>query len=209
MFKWLDRLRNRLPTVTEFNTWTPPFTPDVSYLEMQEFVPLLEFGDAQRSQPNYRLIDEHSFFEAHAFTTKEAFVMYRHANEEPTAIAFAKGRKTRNRARIRGELHMVQSKGIFALDIHRQNGIKFRRIRIPVDLPHREEMIITDPDTGHYRRFLTGLQHYKKIDAYVYLAVPEFWEPKLDGGYEFPLCTLKEPKGPKSKPFYTFSEIKT
>lgn len=211
-FDWKKFFRT-YPTVTQFRQWEyeARYTSDVAELESSAFVPLLEYGDAMRGLPMYSLIDTSSFFAGHAFTNSSGFILRSNEKVYPLALPCSRRERRRNgsrAARIRGELHLVEAAGIFALDNYRQNGIKFTRVRIPIDVPHREEIKIIDPQTGHYRQFMTGEQHYKKIRAFIYLALPSYWEDKLDGGFSFPFCKKVTPEGKKSIPFYTFNEAK-
>lgn len=211
----LFKRRENKPTVTQFSQWMleTQYTPDIAFLESKKFIPVLEYSDAQRDHVNYCQIDIHSYFRAHAFTKDACFKLLMHDNGGKFAIALKEkksffGLADSQPARIRGELHMIEPEGIVKLDTVRQNGVKFKRIPISIDIPFREEIKVWDLPSGHYRKILTGEQHRIVRSAFIYVGIPEYWGPQLDGGYLFPRASYTVPQGAKPKPFYYFRDAK-
>lgn len=208
-----------LPSKAQIEEWEreTEFTPDVWKIEMQEFVYLFEYGEAMREHIRYDIIDQSSYFGATAFTVADNFAMWYHRLGKATYPIAMEVKKnfniqdvkmlnlTQGNARVRGELHHVRPQALFELDTHRLNGIQFIRKPILLDIPFRKELKIIDVQTGHYTRKMTGQQHHNEIEAFMYVGNPEYWSARLDAGFNFPQGAFIQPEGPKSKPFYYFS----
>lgn len=77
-------------------------------------------------------------------------------------------------SKIKGQLYAVLSPAIKTLDIHRQNGVQFRRIRTMIHLPYREV---------HYSKAQPNPsisdEYMKTVEASMYVGIPEYWEDRI------------------------------
>lgn len=95
-------------------------------------------------------------------------------------------------SKIRGELYAILSPAIKTLDIHRQNGLQFRRIRTMIHLPYREVRFSKEqPIPNITPEFL------RTVEAWMYVGVPEYWEDRISnlfGINEVKKFELDQPK---------------
>lgn len=192
------------------------FTPDVWDIEQKEFHHLFEYGEAKRDERRYDIISEFSVYQGVAFTQESHFGMWVHDIGPASYPIMLETRRKKvtapvrmlalgnGSARIRGEWHLIQPEGLIELDKYRLNGIQFLRKPVSIDFPHRKIIDITDQNDGSVTRKTTGEQHYKKIKAYAYFGIKEYWDTRLDAGFDYPTATYNVPTGPKSIPFYDF-----
>jgi gamma-glutamylcyclotransferase (GGCT)/AIG2-like uncharacterized protein YtfP len=81
-------------------------------------------------------------------------------------------------AKIKGELWKVPSEQFYLLDKFMANNVLFRRKRIAIEVPLRVQRYYSDGTFVTDRIFHTE-------EAYFYEAIPEIWEPEIDGGFLF------------------------
>src|SRR6266446_9162504 len=110
------------------------FTPDISELELHQFVLLFVCDDVMRAGKNYKLIAEHSAKAARGFTMK-AFNFYRkrtdgmgipmRVNTQPDHFSFTA-------LKIKGEIHAIRSYHFTEIDAHYRNLQMFRRVKTKI-----------------------------------------------------------------------------
>lgn len=80
---------------------------------------------------------------------------------------------------IRGELYAVLStKFVETLDKFYENGTMFIRKRVPIEIKGIQQY--TKKDGSTIRQ-----PYLKRIDSWMYVAVPNYWIGLIDGGYEY------------------------
>lgn len=129
--------------------------------------------------------------------TRNVFTMFKHKCGErthpvilPTKYHFPSSN------RVKGELWLVGWGAIPFMDVYKQNGEVFERLRLKVDQPYRMSKTPWSnfDNRGLYfskgmwynipKKTLTEVQ-MASIRAWMYLAIPSYWGPLLDGGYTF------------------------
>lgn len=98
--------------------------------------------------------------------------------------------------RVKGELWLVPAYHIPFIDTYKMNGEVFQRLRVRVDTPFRElkttEMLSSEERVD--KRIKTWYNIPKELltepriasnRAWMYIGIPSYWEPLLDGGYMF------------------------
>jgi hypothetical protein len=125
--------------------------------------------------------------------TVDPYVMYeydRGVGSYPIVLPYSKENGTKP-AFIAGDLFKVSSPDLFySLDSIRENGIKFNRKRVQLQLRSRKIRYVRD--IHKYPEFtplsnstvITGW-FTEYIKAWMYLGVPEYWNDLIDGGYMF------------------------
>lgn len=98
--------------------------------------------------------------------------------------------------RVKGELWLLPAYYIPFIDMYKMNGEVFQRLRVRVDVPFRE--LKTTEQLSSYERVDKRIKTWYNIPkdlltepriesnrAWMYVAIPSYWEPLLDGGYMF------------------------
>jgi len=184
------------------------FTPDISELELHQFVLLFVCDDVMRAGKNYKLIAEHSAKAARGFTMK-AFNFYSKRTDGmgiPMKVDAQPDRFSFTALKIKGEIHAVRPAAFPDLDRWYQNGQMFRRVRTKILYPTREHGMIVNKDSMGRKLpvALQGAKHFllpekvEPIEAWMYVGVPNYWNPLLDGGYEFETVPIRYPKEDRS-----------
>lgn len=174
---------------THKEQWSFPdvqYTQDMATIEQFKFQLLFVPDRMMRSHPDYGLIAEHSFCLGRTFTVKP-FAMYKRClaketypipleakGEVEAYDPFRIGEHMQVPCRIGGELHSVRPYQFFELDKYKENGVKFERKRVPLVVHH------------HVRTTSNELKARVTIaKAWMYVGIPEYWEPQLDAGNLF------------------------
>ena len=180
------------------------FTPDIAELELHQFVLLFVCDDVMRAGKNYKLIAEHSTKAARGFTLK-AFNFYRKRTDGmgiPMRVNTQPDRFSFTALKIKGEIHAVRPVAFLDLDGWYQNGLMFRRVRTKILYPTTEHGMIVNKDAEDrpLPESLRGPKHFlfpervDPIEAWMYVGVPSYWNPLLDGGYEFETVPIRYPE---------------
>lgn len=197
------------------------FSPDLHVLEERDFQLFFITDEMKRKEHKHSIMNAGSAFLATAYTKSEYQFIQRSVEvEKPIAIAFEDKRTHAEKqgpimdfaeylrsypyGKLRGELHAVRPYQINALDKYKQNTVEFIRKRTTVVVPYQEEFEQRCRDTGEKLTFITGQQVYL-IQAWMYVGVPDFWEPMLDAGFVF--SAVKQFKSGKKwikNPYYEF-----
>lgn len=187
------------------------FTPDVAALEMKGMVRLFEYGECMTPYVLYKDILCCSVCHGTAFTVEAKFKMVTNTRDKYPVVLEASRKEQRQvaypypngtAARIKGELHSVTPQTLFELDRRRLNGVRFKRVRLQVDVPHHK-ILSYDNKHGEPKIVKTGQLH-EVTNAWVYIGIKELWTKHLDGGYNFPSSKLIVPDGINPRPYYHF-----
>lgn len=179
-------------------------TPDMWKLEQSMFQLIFIPDDFMRGKVNNHLIaefcrDGDTPLHPSCFTFERFTFWKKDLGEKSFPIPLEKGydpsgylRVRPIPAKIKGQLYAILSNRIKTLDIHRQNGLQFRRTRIEVSLPFRtvsysvkSPLPVISPD------------YLVTKEAWMYVGIPEYWDPLISDMFTVRECdkfTFNEPK---------------
>lgn len=169
-------------------------TPDAWQLELQPRVNLFVYDDMMPGHRNHEFITGNACPMGWAITRK----LYSLWKFKPMAEAFALENSYKNfmsmpgeindihYGYLRGEVYSIPSTQIVELDNYRQNGERYQRVRIPVVVPYHKttenKELVARVGAGE---LISKKQRVVALSAFCYLGKPEYWNPRLDWGYEF------------------------
>lgn len=118
--------------------------------------------------------------------------------------------------RVKGELWLLPASRLSFIDRYKMNTEVFQRLRVPVNVPYRE---LVDPRINFDNRgvyFSEGVWYnipkmsltttrMAKVRAWMYVAIPSYWEPLLDGGYMFSPVSRYMSRNKNIGEYYYFS----
>jgi Gamma-glutamyl cyclotransferase, AIG2-like len=187
-------------------------TPDYMELEEKAFHLLFVYDELQNGHWMHKLIAG-SMPEGEAFTV-DTFHVYRKRSHEAYPIPillhsqFYDVIDTRPGidepsfsiplARIRGKLYLVRTERYLAIDNYKLNGIQYKRERVRCVVPFKRRQRITG---SAYVALASSAQI---VRAFMYIAIPEFWEKYLDGGLEYPVVKTFDPRPDFVHAYYYF-----
>src|SRR6266853_1978453 len=132
----------------------------------------------------------------------ESLVIPLPKKDQLTTTEWVENNKHHNRydhwAKIIGELWKVPSDHFYLLDKFMENGKVFRRRRIALEVPLR--MLYRNGDSTHIERIIS------EQGAYMYIGIPEFWEPQIDGGYLFQPMTIYS-RSSLTRKYYCYTKL--
>lgn len=179
-------------------------TPDIWKLEQSMFQLIFLPDDMMRGRINNHLIadagrDGDTPVHPACFTL-ERFTMYqKDLGELSFPIPMKKEYEPTNwlrvrprPAKIKGQLYAILSPRIIRLDIHRQNGVQFTRVRQNISLPYREVRYDkSSPIPQISKDFL------KTVEAWMYIGIPEYWDDQIGDMFTVRECEKFELDQPK------------
>ncbi len=119
--------------------------------------------------------------------------------DQLTTTEWVEANKIRNRydhwAKIIGELWSVPANHFYSLDKYMENGKVFKRRRVALEMPLRKTY-----NNGHVERVT------RSDEAYMYIGIPEFWEPQIDGGYLFQPMTIYS-RSSLNRKYYCYTKL--
>jgi len=86
------------------------------------------------------------------------------------------------KARIKGELFLVNSSHIPSLDNYHKNGVEFSREYIRILIPHRKAKNFRPRDRAAYEWLVSRVQFMGEVHAWMYTGIPDYWSPLLQRG---------------------------
>lgn len=189
-------------------TEQPCYTPDIAKLEQFHVLRLFVYGDEMYQRQHHDLIREYSVPLGTAFTEPKFHMWKKKLGKETFPIpleAKANGEPIWSRhhmpeGSIKGELYAIRPYRILDLDKHRENGVQFIRVRQCLYIPYRT--VIWTKQNG----IITTSIDVKKIWAWMYLGVPDYWKDQLDGGYLFDPVKWYKPNTGWMPEYYYFSQ---
>ena len=178
-------------------------TPDRLWLERHEWRLLFVYCDIMHNRRLYHMIAEDSINLGGAFTETEDWVMYKKKlGEETFPIALKSDLGIQRR--IKGEIHAVRPHLFWnLLDKRFLNGAEFRRERVKLWVPYHIQ---------HSGVTIDHNEFIQRLSAFMYVGVPEYWEPQLDAGYSFAPVGAFKPNvdwvdGKKMNSYYHYSRL--
>jgi hypothetical protein len=180
------------------------YSPDLGWLEQFEYQLLFAADDTKSGHSHHCLIEDNAFA-ATAYT--ENFFQYwvQEVGDEripiPMKIIGAPKphvvRYFPPELRIKGELLIVRTPQFRALDNYKRNGVEFKRQRVNVVVPYRERNYLKNTlakdEPCFFRPIPRCLQEtyhcilspprVHVVRAWMYVAMPSYWEKILDGGF--------------------------
>lgn len=187
------------------------YTPDWSILEQSEYQPVFIYCNMMHGGAQHPVLDglyksaseDGLSINPYVYTKTRYEVWQTNQGRESVPVALTSRRsaisfltgtlQTLSRpAPIKGRLFFVRSSVIKDLDKAKQNGVIFRRRKVPILLPYMLQVV--DPVEG-YRQYTTGHsltseQVYEQW-AWMYLGRHKHWDELLDGGYTTIPCELR------------------
>lgn len=134
----------------------PEFTPDEYKLEQTALHPLFDIGPIMTRLPRIRFGYTHE---------KTTLWNYRTQDE---ACAFTLSVRETPKHRVRGMLYLLTTPQILELDKSRQNGVSFKRVSIPIQLPAYGNVSPVD-----------NREPFHLQEAWMYKASQDFWKETL------------------------------
>lgn len=157
------------------------FTPDIVKLELSEFQLLFIVDDMQRNGPLYAKIAEHSAFQAIGFTEDRFNYFVDKKTGTPVPLLADPREPLGNSGQLFGEVHAVRAAHYPELDTIRQNGVQFKRQRIQIMIPYRDQYVRVSRYSKSLPPQLRGLSEEKLhyAECHMYIGIPEVWRPKI------------------------------
>ena len=174
------------------NSAIPIHTPDLWKLEQAPKALIFEYSEYMFGMPKQRkLIGEYPVATAY---TRERFTLWKRDHGcHSFGIALNSKASQHKKTVIQGHVFAVDPKVVQFLDNHRENGLSFVRRRVPLTL-------VTGGD----------------VQAWMYIAKRDFWEPKIidwdqtyyrsRGGLDYKLTQLFTDPRDWNKQYYRFTE---
>lgn len=100
-------------------------------------------------------------------------------------------------AKIKGELYAILSPRIKKLDIHRQNGLQFRRERHLISLPYTQVRYNSRADAELYSKVPVLRECLHTVSAWMYIGIPEYWDDLISDMFQVRECPKFELDQPK------------
>lgn len=160
-------------------------TPDIWKLEQFMFQPIFIPDEMKLGKKQHDLIKEASYSDGPLHPevyTSEKFTFWKKdlgVESFPIAMEYPYRPSGYCRvqpvpARIQGELYQIRPSQIIKLDIHRQNGVQFRRVKKDILVPYREVRYSKErPDPKLSEERIYPLQ------AWMYVGIPEYWDDMI------------------------------
>jgi len=95
-------------------------------------------------------------------------------------------------AKIKGQLYTIFSQRIKKLDIHRQNGVQFQRIRTLIHLPHRQVKFSKERPLPEISR-----EYFRSVEAWMYVGIPSYWDDMIGDLLQIRECDQYSLDNPK------------
>lgn len=173
------------------------YTPDVWEIERHPTQLIFVYDEMMKLHHKHKMVAEHSVTIGAALTIDKFTLWKKRLGKESYPIPLDGRWSGVPRLRIKGELYAVQSNQVKELDKYKVNGIYFLRQRVELAFPYTY-IVWTNGDgvraVGDCER---------KIEAWMYVGVPDFWADQLDGGYMFnPVKTYTPHKEWEDKYYY-------
>lgn len=160
------------------------YTPDMWYLERFQCQLLFVYNELLPGHIMHHLIENPGDAASTGYYgyTRKKYVLWKHraygtVHQQPLPLAVEPLFRASPLAPIKGFLYLVRPHQYNQIDLYMQNTLYYERERITIDVPYRE---INNFD----KRAVSELK-FEPVEAWMYLAVQEYWEPLLDHGMHF------------------------
>lgn len=197
-------LKERARALTEY-------TPDRAVLEGFQFQLLFVYDETQRGHYEAEKLGNEWVWGATAYTANRYALWKKKLGLRTQAIALSPSihdtfhgwanQKGAPAARIQGELLVVTPNTIFGLDKYKENMVVFRRIRVHLIVPYREEIWLKEKNAVEHltgttfpRSLYYSEEKVVEVKAWMYVGMQEYWSDLLDGGYLFAPVKIYAPK---------------
>lgn len=157
------------------------FTPDIVKLELSEYQLLFVVDDMQRGGPMYDLIADNSAFQAIGFTKGLFNYFVEKSSGVPVPLTCDPRKPLGNAGPLFGEVHAIKSSHYPMLDTVRQNGVHFKRERVSIVIPYRDQYVRVSRYSKRLPPQIAGLSEEMLADAecWMYVGIPEVWKTKI------------------------------
>lgn len=177
------------------------YSPDLGWLEQMEFALLFCPDDTKMGHSRACLVEEGVHL-CTAYTQNNYLFWEQIVGDEriPIPLRAPEGAKFMDLGelarypqprKIQGELRLIRPHQFRGLDTYKRNTVQFRRKRINLIIPYREKFDAEQYDVDG-RPLPPALQGKKGLHgpwttyvarAYVYEALPEYWDELIDAGF--------------------------
>lgn len=169
------------------NERTGVYSPDVLLLEQKANHLVFLYCDRQTNHP--RSVDEAD----HVWwgQTEREFLLWKHELGKlsyPIVTNWMPEFKRLPHLPVRGEVVRMRTHRLLELDRERDNPVKFKRVRVNVDVPHHQMTYTKDRSSMerlHRTPYIKGdfypLPVTTRVEAWMYVGVAKYWREQLDG----------------------------
>lgn len=188
-------------------------TPDMWRLEQSMFQLIFIPDDMMFGKLNNHMIAEHARdgetpLHPSCFTFERYTFWKKDLGDQSFPIALEKGfepsgylRVRPIPAKIKGQLYAILSSKIKTLDIHRQNGVQFQRVRTKVSLPYRHVSYSVKSPLPNI-----SPDYLHTIEAWMYVGIPTYWDDLIGDMFTVRECNKFALDTPKfwAEEYYKF-----
>lgn len=182
---WPFNRRKRMKAFVQGLGKRYPNTPDMAELETGPYTILFACDDLMTPHVNNRLLNNRSRKIGRGFT-KDRFD-YRVGKHTGKGLPFMDNEGLR----VKGELHLVETGHVPALDKHYDNGVQFARVKVRIITTDRWHRLISIGNEERVRHLPQGvirtvpelgIRHYTSnqmvhfVTAHMYVALKRFWQ---------------------------------
>lgn len=163
------------------------YTPDINALEHQQRHKIFVADDMMTGGQYHDYITEQNLFgrhpACHGYTEDDFTFWNRNLKKESYPIAlegvkdYKLGTFNNTPARIWGQVYSIRGSQFKKLDFLRENGYAFLRQRRVILIPHQKAFLKPVPDVSY------EMKH--RMECWMYVGIRSYWEPLLDGGFDF------------------------
>ena len=158
------------------------YTQDAPFLERRYdqfvFVP----NEMMSNHKEHDKLGESKFKISFGFTDHKYTFWQQNAGEHTTTIPLEEGFKDTSKARIKGELYLLNSSHMFELDKYHKNGVEFTRKLVKILIPYRRAKNFRPNDRAAYEWMVSRVQFMGEVTAWMYTGVSDYWTPLLEKG---------------------------
>lgn len=170
------------------------YTFDIHQLERSAFQLLFVYDQMMNGHRMHDcMLKDHSAFGGTAFTASDNWTLWKQKLGKGTfPIPLRVPHTMVNKARIKGQLFIVESSHFWELDKYKMNGVEFRRRRINLEIPYLHQHRIFNGKT-----YDQPIAEHKiaSVTAWMYVGRYKYWQNHLDAGYNFSTVRIFEPGG--------------
>jgi hypothetical protein len=187
------------------------YSPDLWKLEMYHSQLLYVYDELMQGHRAHELLADHCVpleenttmgedrpLPRSVFTAPSFHMIKRNLGQESYPIVMGEGTFNAPPGRIKGELYAVRTQRFRILDEYHDNLVKFVRVRVNLDISYQQLC----RRSGE----LFFSERTKRVRAWMYIGIPKYWNPLIDGGYLFKPVRAYEPNNFRMGRYYYFSQ---
>lgn len=170
------------------------YTPDIVELELHPRVPIFVHDEMLPGGINHDMVTETNLkgrWPSYSGFTEDTFHMWhRRLGTDSYAVALKAdnvpqehdrpewAEDTRQKpGKIWGNIYHIRPYAFKKLDFVKANGVEFKRTKVNITVPIQKTFYKALPEVSHEMKYV--------IPCYMYIGNPDFFNPLIDGGFEF------------------------